>query len=495
MINKFYRPEGIKISEFYAIVSDLETSFDELITGSYALDKCETFIEKLLKDQDEDGFWGLLDPNEAPCDARVEFYYTPTYYASAFLMKFFLDNPVKAKTINGFENGLSEGLKASTGRQLLGHGYDGITDEIKALGIFCNSDVAKFINMYPELCPEFTNLIHQKIARYKKDIATSSTIGAWGEDYLPGYKDVLKHFEKDDNEMQVFVYGTLLKGLSNHNSYLSEAKFYSEAVLSDYALYDLGAFPGIKMSIGDKVKGEIYTINPEILGRLNILEGEGSLYILKTVEVIAPDDTKVSVYTYEYNHGVNTDNKVPFYNQPWGNTEKIDVENHVWYASYGSNLLIERFLSYIKGGICRYNGKNYISCSDQALPLDLRPITIPYKLYFGNESSSWGSGGVAFLDTNQPGETLGRMYLITKEQFEHVHMQEGNHSNWYNEIVTLGDYEGIAIKTITNSSLRPKARPNESYNKVLVEGIKETYPDMNFEDTEKYIEHHLQLKV
>ena len=487
MINKFYRPEGINVSEFYAIVSDLETSFDELVTESYDLDECKTFIEKLLQDQDDQGFWGLLDPREAPCDARVEFYYIPTYYASAFLMKFLLDNPVEAKNIIGFENGLAKGLKASTGRQLLGHGYDGITDEIKALGIFCNADVASFIKIHTELCPEFTNLIHQKIARYKKDIETSNTIGAWGEDYLPGYTNVLKHFEKDNNEMLVFVYGTLLKGLSNHNSYLSQAKFYSEAVLSDYALYDLGAFPGIKISIGDKVKGEIYTINPEILRRLNVLEGEGSLYILKTVEVLTPNETRLSVYTYEYNHDVNKDNKIPFYNQPWGEKEKIDSESYVWYASYGSNLLMERFLSYIKGGKCRFNGRDYLRCKDQSLPLDIRPVMIPYTLYFGNESSSWGSGGVAFLDINQPGETLGRMYLITKEQFDHVHMQEGNYTNWYNEIVTLGDYEGIEIQTFTNKSLRPKASPNESYHGVLVEGIRETYPDMSSEGIEKYI--------
>jgi len=31
------------------------------------------------------------------------------------------------------------------------------------------------------------------------------------------------------------------------------------------------------------------------------------------------------------------------------------AESLVWYACYGSNILKERFLYYIEGGICRYN--------------------------------------------------------------------------------------------------------------------------------------------
>jgi hypothetical protein len=119
-----------------------------------------------------------------------------------------------------------------------------------------------------------------------------------------------------------------------------------------------------------------------------------------------------------------------------GSVRKAD---YVWYATYGSNMLQERFLLYIKGGNCVFNGKNYTGCRDKSLPKDSKPIEITYNMYYANRSLSWGAGGVSFLDLSKPGKALGRMYLITKEQFEDVRRQEGGGSNWYNEIVNIGE--------------------------------------------------------
>ncbi|MCB2288483.1 hypothetical protein LGK97_01710 [Clostridium sp. CS001] len=69
--------------------------------------------------------------------------------------------------------------------------------------------------------------------------------------------------------------------------------------------------------------------------------------------------------------------------------------DYVWYASYGSNLLYERFISYIKGGECKFNGVTYPGCRDKSLPKDSRAITIPYKMYYSNKSSSCGNAGVS----------------------------------------------------------------------------------------------------
>lgn len=37
----------------------------------------------------------------------------------------------------------------------------------------------------------------------------------------------------------------------------------------------------------------------------------------------------------------------------------IGEKEYVWYASYGSNMLYERFMHYIKGGYCEFNNKIY----------------------------------------------------------------------------------------------------------------------------------------
>jgi len=124
--------------------------------------------------------------------------------------------------------------------------------------------------------------------------------------------------------------------------------------------------------------------------------------------------------------------------------------DYVWYASYGSNLLYERFVTYI-------------------------------------QSVSWGNGGVSFLDIESTGEALGRMYLVTREQFQDISRQEGRGKNWYNNSVNLGEYEGREIITFTNKIKRLHQKPSEKYLEVIRRGIKETYPAMNETDVMKYL--------
>lgn len=153
-------------------------------------------------------------------------------------------------------------------------------------------------------------------------------------------------------------------------------------------------------------------------------------------------------------------------------------ENLVWYASYGSNILYERFMCYIEGGTFAINNRKYDGCTDHSKPLDMKTIIIPYQLYFGNKSGSWDDCGVAFLDIKKAGMTLGRMYLITEQQFNEVHKQEGKGINWYNEVVTLGEYNGYEIKTFTNSSRRDEKAPSDKYLKVVKMGLEEAYSEM-----------------
>jgi hypothetical protein len=184
------------------------------------------------------------------------------------------------------------------------------------------------------------------------------------------------------------------------------------------------------------------------------------------------------------NQGVSRKAKVSYENQPWGLMKRSD---YVWYASYGSNLLYERFITYIKGGDCKFNGVSYSGGRDKSLPKDNRPITIPYKMYYGNKRSSWGNGGVSFLDIEVKGQALGRMYLITRNQLEDIPRQEGRGENWYNHSVKLGEQDGIEIITITNKGKRAFHKPSDEYLEVIRRGIKETYLDMDDFDVMKYL--------
>lgn len=179
----------------------------------------------------------------------------------------------------------------------------------------------------------------------------------------------------------------------------------------------------------------------------------------------------------------------------------MEQNKYVWYASYGSNLSRERFLCYIQGGRPAESTKVEKGCRDKSLPIEDRKIAIPYELYFAKHSSRWG-GAVCFLAQQKLGEedeniTLGRMYLITKEQFADVVSQEndGKHIEinfeevidagakvitqaWYGNIVYLGCQDNYPIFTFTASWKIEEAefkKPSGEYLRTLSKGLQDRY--------------------
>jgi hypothetical protein len=179
------------------------------------------------------------------------------------------------------------------------------------------------------------------------------------------------------------------------------------------------------------------------------------------------------------------------------------MQDLVWYASYGSNLLRSRFLCYILGGIPDGTVQEYVGCTDKTEHKDDKQIIIPHSLYFSKSSRIWEDGGVAFIkaEEDENVKTLGRMYLITSEQFVQVVRQENGRSphdssieidiektiihgessiqvSWYSRIVYLGTEAGHPIFTFTgglaDSEIVVNA-PGEKYLITIIRGIQETY--------------------
>ncbi len=86
--------------------------------------------------------------------------------------------------------------------------------------------------------------------------------------------------------MRLVVYGTLKKGGALHkNMELVNAKFIKEAELKDHRMHDMGWYPAIVESPGDKVKVEIYEIPDESLSVFDRVEGYPTLYQRKETEL------------------------------------------------------------------------------------------------------------------------------------------------------------------------------------------------------------------
>ena len=156
-------------------------------------------------------------------------------------------------------------------------------------------------------------------------------------------------------------------------------------------------------------------------------------------------------------------------------------------------MLEERFMHYIKGGKFRNNGRNHKPCSDQTPPRAKMPYEIPYNMYYGNSSGSWDNGGVSFLDITTPGKAYGVAYLISREQFNHLYKEENGgriprpDSPWYNTIISLGQWDGIDVLTITNNRVIDKNPPSDRYLEVLAEALKECYTYLNDKEIWDYL--------
>ena len=204
-------------------------------------------------------------------------------------------------------------------------------------------------------------------------------------------------------------------------------------------------------------------------------------------------------------------------------TEDVAQKNiYVWYASYGSNLLEERFNCYLFGGQVHGISKYAPGARDPTPAKDSVVLRKPYRVFFAHARTSfWGFGGVAMLDLtpNDSHECLLRLYQVTLQQFNDILAQENGilpplpPRHWltcedlgrlrrtgpgsssvqfpdglshYPTVVYLGEHNGSGILSFTChseevsgflSSELPVAPPAENYLNVLRKGVQELDQD------------------
>lgn len=170
----------------------------------------------------------------------------------------------------------------------------------------------------------------------------------------------------------------------------------------------------------------------------------------------------------------------------------------VWYVAYGSNLLKDRFITYIIGGKPEGAQKDYSGSKDNSYPRQIKSKIINYKLYFAKNSSVW-NGGVCFLNSKRDMQirTYARMYLITKDQLTDVAKQETDTSydliidfkeaikvgfyvfkrpSWYGKLLFLGYDSLIPMFTLTSESDDlPVTKPSIPYLTTIIQGLSQSF--------------------
>ncbi len=103
----------------------------------------------------------------------------------------------------------------------------------------------------------------------------------------------------------VFVYGTLRRGGSNHFR-MDGAEFVTDGRISG-RLYRISWYPGLVLDeAGDDIVGEVYRVDPEMLGNLDAFEGvsagetRDSEYRRVPATVTGPDGATLTAWVWEW---------------------------------------------------------------------------------------------------------------------------------------------------------------------------------------------------
>ena len=173
--------------------------------------------------------------------------------------------------------------------------------------------------------------------------------------------------------------------------------------------------------------------------------------------------------------------------------------SHVWYVSYGSNLLRERFEVYLLGGSVAGLDRTYPGGPGTSPASADRPVVLPGGLRFALDAPQWGGGGVAFWDPGGEGPgVLARAWRVTLQQYlQVVHLENGGRhraaapwpgdvlargsavtaDRWYGRLELVGHLDGEPALTFTHPSPGAVAvrAPSDRYADVVARGLVQTF--------------------
>jgi len=169
----------------------------------------------------------------------------------------------------------------------------------------------------------------------------------------------------------------------------------------------------------------------------------------------------------------------------------------IWYVAYGSNLLADRFESYILGCGDDAVWGGHRGSADATLPAGDRQVVVPHPVYFGGHSRRW-NGACCFCPVEPLGDdrlpVVGRAWLVTWGQMVDIVAQENGLPTSAATLPDLVPEPGAAVRvldgvidlllgmddidghpacTLASSNLPPAAPPSPSYRQVLAPSMAE----------------------
>ena len=171
-----------RIKELYGLILK-EDSREELLK----------YTNELILLQRSDGSWAVIENwTDNAAEDRVDYGYFPTYYATAALICAHLKGVFSIESDIG--DALVEGLEIAKGRKLQGHGFSGYEELIKALEIYREAGLYRWLDF--DECPiiDFTILICAIIEDMRERLDSGKTVLDWNYDFRAEFEKEVREF-------------------------------------------------------------------------------------------------------------------------------------------------------------------------------------------------------------------------------------------------------------------------------------------------------------
>ena len=140
---------------------------------------------EIIKFQDDNGGFNLLDTYNVPTDIRVMYCYRPTYICSAILIKLLMFNcKVENKILN-------KALNVCMGRRFKGHGTSAVKEQVKNVNIFIMEDIYKFLDANKNINLQFFQMINDITNLYEEYLQNGTTIFDFNHDFKDEFKSIV----------------------------------------------------------------------------------------------------------------------------------------------------------------------------------------------------------------------------------------------------------------------------------------------------------------
>lgn len=265
--------------------------------------------------------------------------------------------------------------------------------------------------------------------------------------------------------MNLFVYGTLLKGM-NRYPVLSGSQFLGMGFTTGHLynlLFDVGDYPAIGSGNGT-VHGELYDIDGKKLKDLDRIEGydpkdaRHSLYVRKNITCISLNDgSRIEATTYFYNHPLKKHMRIVC-----GDYRRYQLENlseTQWYIAYGADTSLNHLTGKVGGIHERKTG--YIE---------------GYQLIF-NKNGDEGHACPNIMYKGFGYRCPFVAYRITKAQLFQLDRYEGEPAHYIRVGLPFLDTKGTAdighVYIANPGKLIQNHRPSPTYLRYIIDGYGE----------------------